>query len=551
MFDFYTIEKTNKAQVANNDFSLLCQFGLIGFYQSVEVVQVFLLEKKSIVKNLYTLFTFSELEYEESMFNYLTEKLFSINNNYSIGVIKGTINIQEASKCFSDIQNGQLILNNDNCFISKKMFLLPKTFIPKTNMRNNPMLNKIIKPNYWGDNYIIEFFDEEKDFFNHDIKSREYIDAICNFITGVKDINIDLSKVRDRIGNIIFQFPITIYKFNINSNKDFISIQIQGEAHPLLTSAKTLSINIKTSNDDVITGNTLFESNSLSFMNNCQIGDDSNLEISVIDKSKNILLHNAVYILTKHISCSMNIGFQYGPQRIIKDRNGTIISKIDIFNNTVFGVGRNNKKSYESYIRKRHDNNDIIQHSDDYLVLLKEERNKALEFISNKFRKHEIKEICLWDPYLSAKDIIDVLYTENTGIPFRCITSYQNSKKVRDGDLLDNVEAIQSYEEYKSIQINDFLTLSNNLNVTLKFVTQHDSYGWQFHDRFLILIPKDETQLPDVYSLGTSINIIGKTHHIIQKVTNPNIILHNFEVLWKELDNPDCIIIEFDKGIQK
>ena len=102
-----------------------------------------------------------------------------------------------------------------------------------------------------------------------------------------------------------------------------------------------------------------------------------------------------------------------------------------------------------------------------------------------------------------------------------------------------------SFEVFCKRQSDYFDTHSNNLRVKLKFLAQHDVYGWKFHDRFLIFVPYESTDMPEVYSLGTSVNILGKNHHIIQKVTNPREISNNFEELWKLLDNGKCVVKEF------
>ena len=86
-------------------------------------------------------------------------------------------------------------------------------------------------------------------------------------------------------------------------------------------------------------------------------------------------------------------------------------------------------------------------------------------------------------------------------------------------------------------------SLSNNLNVRLDFRCQHGCYGYSFHDRFLILVPSDKEVLPVAYSLGSSVNGIGKQHHIIQKITNPRIILASFELLWSALKPANCRIL--------
>lgn len=551
--DYNEIEKKNKAYKANRDFCLLSsQLNVVGFYNSVEFIQIFLVDKKkgkgnSIIKNIYTLFTYSEENYASTSFDYVG-KLTPINKNYSVGVMKGIMSKHEADKCFFNIQNGNFVVKEGNCKISPKLFLLPKNFIPKNNMKTPSMLNNIIKPNYWGDNYLIEFFDEDKNFFDGDSNSREYIEKICNIVKNISAFSIDLSKVRDRFGNIVFQFPITICKTIVESVKDFVSVHVKIESHPLLASSKNLSINIRTSCEDSITGESCLESNTLSFDQICEIGDDDNLQISVRDRCYNLLLHNAVYIPIKDIEFSMNIGSSNIPQRLIKDRNGSVISAMDVFVRNSFDVGKRLDKTYETYIQERIENNNIIRHSDDYLIIGKDDRKKALEFISKKLNRKKWKEICLWDPYLSAVDIIDALYSEKTGIYFRCITSYKKSKTVKDGELLTTDETVKSFLEYKQDIINDFCALSNNIGINLKFLAQHDEYGWDFHDRFLILIPAEDTQLPEVYSLGTSVNMLGKTHHMIQKVTNPNVILHNFDDLWDKLNNSDCLLIEYKDG---
>ena len=81
---------------------------------------------------------------------------------------------------------------------------------------------------------------------------------------------------------------------------------------------------------------------------------------------------------------------------------------------------------------------------------------------------------------------------------------------------MPKINIAKSFLEYKQKMNDDFNSLSNNYGVTLKFLAQHDQYGWEFHDRFLILIPTDELNLPEVYSLGTSINMLGKIHHTIR-----------------------------------
>ena len=113
---------------------------------------------------------------------------------------------------FKNIQQQQkIIFGKENCEISSQMVLLPKSFVPLYYGSTTPMLSNVLKKNFWGASYIIEFFDEKKDFVIEE-NERAKIDFINKTVKSV--IDIDLAKVSDRIGNVVFQFPITIMDLN-------------------------------------------------------------------------------------------------------------------------------------------------------------------------------------------------------------------------------------------------------------------------------------------------------------------------------------------------
>ena len=56
----------------------------------------------------------------------------------------------------------------------------------------------------------------------------------------------------------------------------------------------------------------------------------------------------------------------------------------------------------------------------------------------------------------------------------------------------------------------------------------------------MIQLPPDEE--PRVWSLGKSVNGLGKSHHILQLVSNPGYIVDDFEELWNALEDPSCQI---------
>jgi len=125
--------------------------------------------------------------------------------------------------------------------------------------------------------------------------------------------------------------------------------------------------------------------------------------------------------------------------------------------------------------------------------------------------------------------LLDTFYfTTTLGIELRAITS-QNAKKDCD-----------TGKEWSETERQGLQKCSNHYGICLEFRCQWRGQGYSFHDRFLMLV-YDEGK-PQVWSLGASINSIGKNHHISQKVSGPQIIVDAFEELWEMLSAEECLV---------
>lgn len=549
VFDYEQKIKEEKTKCAKDDFDLLLSHGNIAFYKGCEVTQIFLYDKRTKeTKNYFCLFVFDEMDQVDNAPTELLKTPIKLDKNFIAGIQQKRISLPDAKNAFDEIPKGTMHYD-DNCLVSEHLTLLPKTYVPSLSLNKTVMLNNVLKPNYWGDNYIIEFFDETKEMLSSHKDAGNIFNLINEKVKSLSTVKIDLTKVYDRIGNILFQFPITILKSEVTSREDSVNICIKTEYHPLVTNAKNLHIKMISKLDNVITGFNSYNSNALSTNQVLKVGDDNNLQTLISDDTSKLLLHNSEVNFLKGFHFGGKIGIQYSEPRTIILRNGSK-KEIELFTADCFGsnIHDNDNKNYVERISARNRNNEILQQSGDYKVFKENQADKAFSFLRDKIIRHsgDIKEICLWDPYLTAYDIMETLYFEDTGLPLKCITSYQKSKNLSDDDNQ------KSFEQFRKEQKDLFLKNSNNLRVNLKFLAQQDMYGWKFHDRFLIFVPKDRTNLPEAYSLGTSINTIGKNHHIIQKVPNSREILNNFEELWKLLDNDECLVAEFpEKGAKQ
>lgn len=543
-------EISDKKAAAIRDFDKLSNNGEVGFYCSCQITMIFLLEKGSAnAFNYFTLVTFDETEYlQEDAF--LTKPPLSINANYQLGIWQARITTDSAKDLFHQIQAGRFDIYSKKCNISKKLILLPKQFVSSNwDFEGTPPVGKLLKPNYWGDSYIIEFFCEDKPLTGKLTQSD--IDKINSQISKTSLISINLVGVYERTENIVFQFPITLIKCKYQLKQtDALDVSVYN--HPKLSSPLSLLFTAKTSIDNLTTGYANQITCSYETPICLNLGDSNKLELLISKANSDILLHQSLSNFIRSFGGLMLAQTAHSEPRTITTRSGEIF-KVSISHPTSMNIG-GRKDDFIQQITRREHQNELLRNSGDCKVFDINMHKEAYEFVRGLIGKHKdrVFEICLWDPYLQAPNIIETLYFQNTGLPFRCITSLKTARKIGDdGEINESSNHSLSYAEFKNKELNYFKSKSNNLRVFLEYRCQHDIYGTSFHDRFLIFTPSNSNDLPIVYSLGTSINSLGKSHHMIQKVTDARLIQHNFNEMWNKLDPNYCQVVSFPKDLNE
>lgn len=195
---------------------------------------------------------------------------------------------------------------------------------------------------------------------------------------------------------------------------------------------------------------------------------------------------------------------------------------------------------------------DVFFQAQKYLnVYYKNQHNEALvdirEIINDPRLIWDLQEICIIDPYLSSKDILDtVVFCEKRDIHIHCLTDLHTIVKNKEasGEILENEASESSKFESAKIKFRQLLeaALPTDCDIDLSFRTVYSDYGSRFHDRYLIL--KYKINKTRVWSLGTSVNSVGKSHHIIQIVEAPTLIESFFDKVWHETDFQVCKIYE-------
>lgn len=110
------------------------------------------------------------------------------------------------------------------------------------------------------------------------------------------------------------------------------------------------------------------------------------------------------------------------------------------------------------------------------------DRQRALNDLRALMNVGPGTRVCLWDPYLSAEDLLETwYYTDTYGLELRAITSNEIPKKMK-----------MAFECWRDKQREILRSGSNQFGINLRWRAQHDVFGFSFHDRFLIQLPTDE-----------------------------------------------------------
>lgn len=522
----------------SEDFDILIQQGNIAFYQSCEITEIFLYRKQDkLAFNFFTIVVFEEKLFEGKEQKNLTCKLIPIDGDHSLGIGRYRLSMEEITTKFRCLKNKNQWSHDDLSVLHfPQLRYLPKQFIPVT---EGVRLNKILKNNFHSGAYTLEFFDESKRDVSFLLKDGliKKFNKLCEEIK--RYISIELSVARDRIGNFIFQFPITLLDVEPKALPNWDGVDLKFAWHSLLSDIPDCLLQVESIYDKNYMGCMIHDYNKDSEQR-INIGNlDQINHIKIWRKEPGLILYNYSGTFFREFVFAMSIvnpeprifeveGHITTVQVANRDRNQSKKTKVDYtihISNNLYDAGK--RQLEESLSFKQY----------------KQKASNALDDIRTLIKRYDENGVYLWDPFLTSSDILKTLFFSPTSnVPLRAIGAITDTVKTvynRKGKTIDDVVL-----EYRNQLENP---QNNNLCLNLEFRVQHTIYGRGFHDRFLIFPGKDGLDKPRVYSLGTSINSYGQNHHILQEVSYPQPVVDAFNELWEELDNKNCIVWKYPK----
>jgi len=505
----------------------------LGNYNCCEMISVFLWNRKErSAANIYTIFSFEErAAVEETSENVGSFK--QITDKYSVGVQKKVFEVSKVRSIFEKLCTGrkkQVIDIGDGDLQVGHLEAVPKVFIQQDSTLEK-VVNKVLKNNFRNGSYIIDFFDIDKTVLN--IWTTQDFKKLTDII--YDKIPIDLFSLSDRMGNFVFQFPSLNVRTFYHTNKTETSLTYHVAFREQCEVDDQFILMSEGASDEstVAFGTQIFDSNGCNVT--FTVGDASRVcKTTVIDIKKQLILSRQDTSFIREMSTIMEMGSQYGEQRLIYDEKGSVVAAVEPVWAEDIHVGPPVFRMRDDYIKKRQYDRrvqELYKRAEFRQYGRGMQSQKALDDVIMLMDRVKTGKVYLWDPYLTVEDLLHTWYfTKSMNVKLYAITSSEIAEKSK-----------MSTDDWIIQQQEIMNKRSNHYGIHVELRCQRENFGYPFHDRFLMNLSEDSRE-PQVWSLGTSVNSLGKKHHVIQSVEHPQILVDAFEELWEELSNPKCLV---------
>jgi len=515
--------------------------GTLGFYTRIEVTEIVAIHAHTRqATNLLTL-----LVAEEDPTGQTTDQHF-LNTapiripglrDWSFGIFRYPLPPDRLVPSFERLVTSRVWDASGRELCQSAISARPPQFVPPDSFQKIPW-NCVLKNNFWNGSYVIEWADPQKTSLNHFFAIPHHLQALSENIRSF--VPIHLASLSDRLGNIILQLPVTVLMAQFKGQQDG-SMIIEMGWHPH-AQPRSLRASVELEFDNTITGYRSSEVNGERTWLPVPPGPGSHRGILWDDASGLVLAATGPSAFLQTIVTNMRVLNPEPRVFDLPDADGVMQSqRVSIHSTHKSIVGPPENDGNEGWTRRR-------KYRDETSRLVRERRfvqyrpqpgnqaiehEKALNDIRHLIGQHGEEGAWLWDPYLSALDIFKTLFfspysgSDLRGLTARKVPS-ESAPEIKVGDFIQK-------QKDKFDNLN-----SNFIGLNLEFRAKVGQRGWEFHDRFLIFPQKERGAL--AWSLGTSVNSVGKAHHILQRVDDGQQVMDAFVELWDQLNEPEHLI---------
>lgn len=563
--------RISSVDVVRAELTRLITLGVLGFYTHYEVTEVVAMQDgQTLVTNVFTIAVAEDRGSEALQIpifiNSARIKLKSLAG-WNFGVMRYTRPIAELVSALDVLsETGGWNQSGKTLNIGKMVALTP-SFVPPDTASPVP-LNSVLKNNFWNGSHLFEWSAQGKvalqPLFDDPRRLQELSEEVQ------KCVPLRLASLSDRLGNFLVQLPVTVLmsKFGQSRNNDGFVVEI---AWHTKATPRALRTNCDLKFDDVVMGYMSSAIQSPQTLLPMPTGRGLHRGVVWDEEHKIVLADTGPSSFINTISFGLNMVDPEPRVFSTKQKDGSIKPhRIILLNQPIKSIvgepesdangGWTRKRMYTDEVAKLTKERRFVQYRP-VMGKQQDEHEKALDDIRLLINTYGQSGVWIWDPYLSAHDILETLFhCKHSGADLRALTS---AKQIPVGSIQKSKWYVQIVCELYGMLCNwvmgrqqrsetkpDFVdeqraklenSQSNWQGLRIEYRARRGSVGWEFHDRFLIF-PKNDDRGALAWSLGTSINSLGFAHHILQRVDDGQLVVDAFLELWNQLDKPEHLI---------
>jgi hypothetical protein len=537
------------SEIARRELVRLLAPGVLGFYTHFEATVVFGFppgQREPV--NIFSIFVAEErlpdAAEEPHYLNDTSRILLKSLKGWSFGVQRYLKPIAELTPAFDILCASNAWQASGHPLRVGNLNAIPTQFVPPDSAGAVPW-NRVLKNNFWNGSHIFEWADPAKaelqSMFDNPPVLQELSEAVRVYAP------IGLGSLSDRLGNLVVQLPITVLMSKFGEMRESGDITVAVAWH-LQAEPRPLRATCELDFDDAISGfNSRPVHEALTLL---PMQDGQGLHRGVLWDDENRVLLAASGNMSFIRTIGVDLRVMDPEPRVFSvpdGKGGEETFRVGLMpkpmKNVVGDTSPNPAGEWRQFRMYREETARLAEERRfvQYLPVSGQQQamhEKAINDVRFLINRHGQEGAWLWDPFLNAVDVIKTL--------FHCHFSGADLRALSAGDIPPSEDALadEAAAPAASFAAEQHAILesvkSNWRGLRLQFRVRTGSAGWPFHDRFLIVPAADRGAL--AWSLGTSVNALGKRHHILQRVDDGQRIRDAFEDLWRQLDQPEHLV---------
>ena len=520
---------------------------VLGFYTHFEATEIFAIrDGETVPTNVFSILVAAEnLRTASDEAKYLGQRI-------KLKLLKGwTFGIRRYVKPISELVLALRLLREDGAWQPSGKELrvsdlqpVATQFVPPDSTVLAPW-NQVLKNNFWSGSYVIELADTKKTalkpFFDDPPALQELSKAVQ------QSVPIRLASLSDRLGNIVVQLPVTVIIATFGRNRLSGDAVVSLRWHPNAT-PRDLRVSCDTQFDNVISGYTAAHIHALETVLTMQNGEGMLRGVIWDEEHRVILAASGSTGFIKRFVVQLRPIDPEPRVFYLTDKNENKQEvRVGLTHTTKSVVGDANGGANREWTQRRiyRDEEALLKAERNFVQYLPEpgqqrtKHDEALRDVRHLLNQYGQDGAWLWDPYLSADDILNTLFfCSHSNAELRALTAASEAPTPACSEPNGPLAVEPIFAERQRAVLTG--AKSNLRGLRLEYRMKIGQAGWAFHDRFLIFPNIESGAL--AWSLGTSVNSLGRQHHILQRVGDGQLVADAFNELWDQLDQPDHLV---------